>query len=162
MSDRFKKIYLLTMIVGSFLIYMVYYYYTAYFMKAHYKIVEFDHIEVKASIGDKVAYDYNSKTQLLKYRNEQDSLITEKVVLPEATIKEIHQKMWDQMFFDMPDQMIGGPEATTPRYFINMCYQKKCKSIVWDDKAMQKPQYMERVRELKKFIETKIEESETK
>ncbi|WP_133159346.1 hypothetical protein [Solitalea longa] len=162
MSDRFKKIYLLTMIVGSFLIYMGYYYYTAYFKKMHYKIVEFDHVEVKFTKGDEVGYEYNSKTQLLKYRNEQDSLITQKVELPKEAIKEIHQKMWDNMFFDMPDQMIGGDVATTPRFFIEMCYQKKCKSITWDEKANEKPQYMERVRELKQFIESKIEENETK
>src|SRR5262245_16911911 len=119
MSDRFKKVYLLTMIIGSFLVYMVYYYYTAYFAKAHYKFAEFDHIEVKASIGNKVAYDFNSKTQTLKFRNENDSLITEKVVLPDSILKLIHQKMWDQMFFDMPEQMIGGAEASTPRFYIN-------------------------------------------
>ncbi|UKJ09165.1 hypothetical protein [Solitalea lacus] len=162
MNEKAKKIYLLTMIIGSFLIYMGYYYYTAYFKKMHYKMVEFDHLEVKFTKGNEVGYEYNSKTQELRYRNNQDSLIIEKVTLTPEAIKEIHQKMWDLMYFDMPDQMIGGSQATTPRFFINMCYTQKCKSITWDEQAAEKPQYMERVRELKNFIESKIEESEKK
>ncbi|SMO49492.1 hypothetical protein [Solitalea koreensis] len=161
MTDRFKKIYLLTMIIGSFLIYMTYYYYNTYFKKAHYKFVEFENFEVRYTKGDLLLYDYDSKTGILKTRVTPDSISTKTIKLSPETLKSIHQKMWDLMFFDTPDHLTVAdqPGTDAPRYFLEMNYQKKSKSVTWDENYP-KNHYTDKIGELKKFIETRIEENQ--
>jgi hypothetical protein len=140
---------------------MTYYYYNTYFKKAHYKFVEFESFEVRYTKGDALLYEYNSKTGILKTRISADSIKTSTIKLSTETLKSIHQKMWDQMFFDMPNKLTvtdkAGVEA--PRYFLQMNYLKKSKSVTWDENYPRDP-FVDKLGELKKFIENRIEESQ--
>jgi len=74
MSDRNKKIFLALTIIGSFMVYSVYYY-TGILKNAPYKFTEFKSFVFKYGTRDSMINSYNSATGEYHYLNNRDSLV---------------------------------------------------------------------------------------
>ena len=91
MSTKSKKIFLALSIIIPFLIYC-FYYYGMMVKNAPYKFSEFESLTFKYGLGDSLVNQYNSKTALYQYVNENDSLIKKKVKLSKDDLLVLHRQ----------------------------------------------------------------------
>lgn len=136
MSDRARKIYLLTCIFAPFLVYCIYYY-SKMVGKAAYNFKEFEYISYKYGPGNNMLNSYDSRTGIYIFETEtNDSLKKFSVKLTNEELQEIHRKMIDMNFFDIPSAIksvseeYGGVDKGVV-YEIDMAYTRKTKSVKW-------------------------------
>jgi hypothetical protein len=136
MSDRSKKIFLFTIIVGSFLAYSIIYY-AQVLRDAPYNFKEFKSFVIKYGTRDKMLNYYNSTTGEYDHLNRQDSLIKGHLQLTMADLDSLHKGARDLGFWDFPDYELSSDTANpatrdVPRYFIQFNYKRKSKQVLFD------------------------------
>jgi hypothetical protein len=154
MDKQTKKIFLIASIAVPFLIYC-FYYYGMMIKNAPYKFAEFESITLKYGLGDKLINQFNSKTGIFQYENQNDSLITTKIKLNKDDLLYLHRKAADLGFWDFPEFLSGNKNSThaanSPHYYLEFKYQRKTKHVLFDLNYNANPK-------LRKAIETLIEE----
>lgn len=140
MSNRSRKIYLLTCIFAPFLIYCIYYY-VQMVGKAAYNFTEFQYITYKYGTEGNMNNSFDSRTGLYVFETEiSDTLKKFTVKLSKEELQEIHRKMIDINFYDLPDTIksadaeYGGQDKGAV-YNVHMAYTRKIKSVTWSVKS---------------------------
>ena len=136
MSDRNKKIFLATTIVGSFMVYCVYYY-TGILKNAPYKFTEFKSIVFEYGTADSMLNTYNSATGEYQYLNSHDSLIKTHLYLSKDELLVLHRKASDLGFWDFPSHELNNDTANhngakPVRYLMEFNYQRKSKKVLFE------------------------------
>ena len=133
MTDRQKKIFLAICITVPFILYCVYYY-GIMIKNAPYKFSGMESITLKYGLGDSLVNQYDSKTGLYQYINEQDSLVQTKVKLSKDDLLYLHRKAVDMGFWNFPEDMRAKESKipNAPRYYLEFKYQRKSKTVYFD------------------------------
>jgi len=136
MSDRNKKIFLAFTIIGSFMVYSVYYY-TGILKNAPYKFTEFKSFVFKYGTRDSMINSYNSATGEYHYLNNRDSLVKTTLFLTKDDLLYLHRKAADLGLWDFPSNEFGddttGFKGVKPlRYYIEFNYKRKSKKVLFD------------------------------
>src|SRR5947209_3344512 len=129
MSDRNKKIFLALTIVGSFMVYSVYYY-TGILKNAPYKFTEFKSFVFKYGTRDSMVNTYNSATGEYQYLNNRDSLVKTTLFLTKDDLLYLHRKASDLGLWDFPSNELGNDTTSFKgvkplRYYIEFNYNRK-------------------------------------
>jgi hypothetical protein len=136
MTDKSKKTFLLTTIVGSFLIYSIIYY--AQVLKdAPYNLKEFKSFTIKYGTKDSMVNYYNSATGEYTYLNKNDSLIKKHLFLSKSDIDSLHKEARIFGFWDFPANELNNDSTNAnykkvPRYIIQFNYKRKSKLVQFD------------------------------
>lgn len=136
MNDRGKRNFLLITIVGSFLVYCIYYY-AHVFSNAPFKRTEFKSMVFKWGTRDKMVNYYNSTTGEYNYLDNKDSLIKTHVFLNSVDIDSLHVDARRQGLWDFYDDETN-PDSTIPGYkflerdYIEFNYLHKSKKVTFD------------------------------
>lgn len=155
MSDRNKKIFLITCIAVPFLLYCVYYY-SIMIKNAPFKFSEFENITLKAEVGNHLDKSFDSKSGDYQYLNTRDSLIKMNVKMTKDDLLYLHRKAVDLGFWNWPEEMIGDTSGRAPRYTIAYHYQRKSKTVTVDAAYEADPKLKGASLELIKTINTAI------
>lgn len=133
MTDRQKKIFLAICITVPFILYCVYYY-GIMIKNAPYKFSEMESVTLKYGLGDSLVNQYDSKTGIYQYVNDQDSLVQANVKLSKDDLLYLHRKAVDLGFWNFPQDMRvqGNKHPNTPRYYLEYKYQRKSKILYFD------------------------------
>jgi hypothetical protein len=133
MTDRQKKIFLAICITVPFILYCVYYY-GIMIKNAPYKFSEMESITLKYGLGDNLVNQYNSKTGVYQYVNDQDSIVKTQVKLSKDDLLYLHRKAVDLGFWNFPEDMtVKNPaQLNAPHYYLEYKYQRKSKIINFD------------------------------
>lgn len=133
MTDRNKKIFLAICITVPFILYCVYYY-GIMIKNAPYKFSEMESITLKYGLGDSLVNQYDSKTGIYQYVNDQDSLVQAKVKLSKDDLLYLHRKAVDLGFWNFPQDMRvqENKHPNAPRYYLEYKYQRKSKILHFD------------------------------
>jgi hypothetical protein len=150
MTDRSKKTFLLSTIIGSFLIYSVVYY-THVFKNAPYDFKEFKSFVIKYGTRNNMVNYYNSATGQYDYLNKNDSLIKSHLQLTNADLDSLHRNAADLGLWDFPDKETSGDTTNSslvPRYYIEFNYKRKSKQVTYDANFIGPPKLVEANRAL--------------
>jgi len=136
MTDKAKKTFLLTTIVGSFVVYSVIYY-AQVFKHAPYNFSEFKSFVFKYGTRDSMVNYYNSATGEYDYLNKHDSLVKTHLVLTKTELDSLHVDARHLGFWDFPDVETNTDSTSpgygkAPRYFIQFNYKRKSKQALFD------------------------------
>jgi len=136
MTNQSKKTFLLSTIIGSFVIYSVIYY-VHVFKLAPYNFKEFKSFTIKYGTMDKMLNSYNSVTGEYNYLNNKDSLIKTHLNLTHAELDSLHKAAADFGFWDFPDVELNTDTTNpnrdkVPRYDIQYAYKRKSKHVQFD------------------------------
>src|ERR1700744_2648399 len=137
MNDRGKRNFLLITIIGSFVLYSIYYY-AHVLSNAPYKRTEFKSFIFKYGTRDKMVNYYNSITGEYDYLNKKDSLIKTLLFLTAADIDSLHKAASIQGLWDFPDDETSLPDSTKLGYkdlerdYIEYNYLHKSKKVTFD------------------------------
>ncbi len=161
MSTKSKKIFLALSIIIPFLIYC-FYYYGMMVKNAPYKFSEFESLTFKYGLGDSLVNQYNSKTALYQYVNENDSLIKKKVKLSKDDLLVLHRRAAQLGFWNFPSKIVneGQPLKNTPHYYIELSYKKKSKNVLFDLDYNGDPKLKDAVRRLIEEVSNTINDAE--
>jgi hypothetical protein len=161
MSSKSKKIFLALSIIVPFLIYC-FYYYGMMVKNAPYKFSEFESLTFKYGIGDSLENQYNSKTGLYQYVNKNDSLIKKTVRLTKDDLLVLHRRAAQLGYWNFPSEIINENTSKTqsPRYFIELRYQRKTKAVIFDLDYNGDPKLKDAVRRLIEEISNTINDAE--
>lgn len=137
MSDKAKKVFVILTIAVPFLLYCVYYY-SHMIKNAPYKFSEFQSFTIKYGTPDSMLNIYDSKTGAYQYLNRHDSLVKLNMPLGTNNLLYLHRKAADIGFWDFPAQELNTDSAKfkghkTVRYFIQFNYQRKSKTVLFDE-----------------------------
>lgn len=136
MKQRTKVIFLALMVIGSFLIYCVYYY--ANMVKnAPFRYSDFEYIEIRYGKRDSMLNTYNSKTQDYQYLDRNNELVKKKLVLTSDDLLYLHRKAMEMGFWNVDDDMTTVREDSlakpdVPRYILAFKYKEKGKTVTMD------------------------------
>ncbi len=136
MTDKSKKTFLLTTILGSFLLYSLIYY-AHVFKNAPYKFKEFKSFSIKYGTKDSMVNYYNSATGEYTYLNKNDSLIKKHLYLNTSELDSLHKEASLFGFWDFPDNELNDDTTkpnhnNVPRYVIQFNYLRKSKTVQFD------------------------------
>ena len=163
MSERGKKIFLGICIIIPFVLYCAYYY-SIMIKNAPCKFAEFESLTFKYWQGDRLINQYESKTGIYKYVNDQDSMITSKVKLNKDDLLYLHRKAAEQGFWNFPDNITGldssSKTSRTPHYYIEYKYQHKTKKVLFDGTYNQDQKLKDAAKQLVLEISTVINDAE--
>ena len=165
MSLRAKKIFLLFSIILPFAFYC-FYYYGMMIKNAPYKFAEFDSITFNYGTGDSLINKYNSKTGDYQYVNSRDSLVKMHLRLTKDDLLYLHRKAADLGFWNFPSKIgyatteIGYHKA--PHYYIQFKYQRKTKTVLFDDAFDGKPELKDAAEHLIKEIQGRLDDAESR
>ncbi len=165
MSLRAKKIFLLISIILPFLLYC-FYYYGMMVKNAPYKFAEFDSITFNYGTGDNMLNRYNSKTGEYQYVNSRDSVVKMHLKLNYDDLIYLHRKAADLGFWNFPSKIgydsmeVGFNKA--PHYYIQFKYQRKTKTVLFDDAFDGKPELKDAAEHLIKELQGKLQEAENR
>lgn len=161
MSNKSKKIFLALSIIIPFLIYC-FYYYGMMVKNAPYKFSEFESLTFKYGLGDSLINQYNSKTAIYQYVNEQDSLIKKKVKLTKDDLLVLHRRAAQLGFWNFPSEIVnkGEPLKNTPHYYIELTYKRKSKAVLFDLDYKGDPKLKDAVRRLIEEISNSVNDAE--
>ena len=143
MESRSKKIFLIACVVVPFLIYCIIYY-AQVFKNAPYKFSEFKSIVFQYGTPDSMLNRYDSNTGDYQYVNAHDSVIKIKLHLPKEQLLYLHRKAAELGFWDWPSDERGDTTVRhngqkAPRYFMQFNYQRKSKTITFDESFIGDP-----------------------
>lgn len=161
MSNKSKKIFLALSIIIPLLIYC-FYYYGMMVKNAPYKYSEFESLTFKYGLGDSLINQYNSKTAIYQYVDEQDSLIKKKVKLTKDDLLVLHRRAAQLGFWNFPSEIINKDEPlkNTPHYYIELNYKRKSKKVIFDLDYKGDPKLKDAVRRLIEEISNTINDAE--
>lgn len=136
MTDKNKKTFLFSTIIGSFAIYC-FIYYAHVFKVAPYNFKEFKSFVFKYGTKDSMVNSYNSATGEYTYLNNKDSLVRKHLILTRAELDTLHKDASNLGLWDFPDREINN-DTVNPgnkkvlRYFIQFNYKRKSKKALFD------------------------------
>ena len=161
MTDRGKKIFLLTCIIVPFVVYCVYYY-GVMIKNAPYKFSEFKSLTFKYGFGNNLNNQYNSDTGVYQYVNENDSLLTTKVKLSEADLQDLHRKAAELGFWNFPEVIESEAKTNknTPHYYIEYNYERKSKHVLFDMAYNKDEKLKNAITQLIKELSNKISDAQ--
>ena len=136
MSNRAKAIFLGLCIIGSFLIYCVYYY-SNMLKNAPFRFSDFESIEITYGMPDEMLNQYNSKTQAFQYLTKGDSLIQTSLKMRDDDLLYLHRKAQELGFWNVDDDMTTlrknpAEGMDVPRYILKYTYKDKSKEVTLD------------------------------
>ena len=136
MTDTSKKVFLLTTIIGSFLLYTVIYY-AQVFRDAPFIREEFQSFNIRYGTRDKMVNYYNSATGEYDYLNKRDSLVKTQLHLTNGDIDTLHKDAAELGFWDFPSNELDYDSThagfgQAPRYVIQFNYKRKSKQVQFD------------------------------
>jgi hypothetical protein len=163
MTNRAKKIFLLSTVVIPFIIYGTVYY-APIIRNAPFKAKEFVSVEYKWGLGDSLVNSYNSATGAYQYLNDQDSLVIKHVNLNARDKKFLDSNADEQGFWNLPT-VVANNETDIKnkkllRYFIKFNYQKKSKEVTYFANFNGTPRMKSAAAQMQKIIEQTIIEAE--
>lgn len=161
MSNRFKKIFLAATVVVPFLVYCLYYY-GMMVKNAPYKFSEFKSIVFKYGKGDSLVNQYNSKTGDYEYKTRDGRLVKRNLRLSKDELLYLHRKASDLGFWNFPEQELRKDtmKVVSPRYLIQFNYEKKSKTVIYDDGFDGDPSLKDANQRLIKEIQKVLDEAE--
>jgi hypothetical protein len=136
MTDNSKKIFLFSIIVGSFTLYSLIYY-AQVFREAPYNFTEFKSFTIRYGNRNNMANYYNSATGEYDYLNKSDSLVKTKLFLTKVELDTLHTDASNLGFWDFPDSEVNNlPNqpgyGSAPRYVIEFNYKRRSKKVEFD------------------------------
>lgn len=134
MTNKSKKIFLALSVIVPFMLYC-FYYYGMMVKNAPYKFSEFESLTFKYGAGNNLINQYDSRTQNYQYVTKTDSLIKKKVKLTKDDLLYLHRKAAQLGFWDFPSEVLNTSETSnsaSPRYYIELKYQRKTKTVLFD------------------------------
>jgi len=136
MTDQKKKIFLFTIIIGSFTVYSLIYY-SHVFKDAPYNFKEFKSFVFRYGAKDSMVNYFNSTTGEHDYLNKKDSLIKSHLVLTTADLDSLHKAARSLGFWDFPNYELSADTTSdegkhVPRYSIEFNYKRKVKHVLFD------------------------------
>lgn len=156
MSDRGKKIFLALSIIIPFMLYCGYYYYDM-IRRAPYNFEKFEYLVVKFGKADAMVNVLDTRTGTFQYIDTRnDSLIKLEIELNRDEIQAIHRKLYESTFFIFDENMLTNNPAAT-RYYIEAAYQKKTKTVLWDNDYIARRRETEKLADIMKVVQTAIE-----
>lgn len=165
MNESGKRNFLLVTIIGSFVLYSVYYY-SHVLANAPFKRSEFKSIVFKYGTRDKMVNYYNSATGEYDYLDKKDSLIKTHLSLTPADIDSLHKAAFVQGLWDFPDDETSIPDSTKLGYenlerdYIEYNYLHKSKKVTFDANYGGPVRLADANRELVKKIKKTLNEAE--
>ena len=130
---------------------------------APYKFSEFESLSIKYGTNANLANQYNSKTGEYQYLNKQDSLIRKRVKLTKDDLLLLHRKAAQLGYWNFPSQIVNEEKqvnSETLRYIIEFNYERKKKSVVFDNNYNGDPKLTDAARRLIGEITTSINDAE--
>jgi hypothetical protein len=165
MTDRQKKIFLAICIVVPFMAYC-FYYYGIMIKNAPYKFTEMESISLKYGLGDSLINQFDSKTGLYQYLNDQDSLVKTQVKLSKDDLLYLHRKAVELGFWNFPQNMRLNPaertHKTAPHYYLEFIYQRKSKILDFDANYAGNEKLKDAAKILLETVSTTINDAEDK
>lgn len=136
MSNKAKSIFLGLCIIGSFLIYCVYYY-SNMLKNAPFRFSDFESIEITYGTPDEMLNNYNTKTQEFQYLTKEDSLIRTTLNMRDDDLLYLHRKAQELGFWNVDDDMTTARQDAedgqdVPRYILKYTYKEKSKEVTLD------------------------------
>ena len=163
MSDRAKKIFLAICIITPFLLYCVYYY-SIMVKNAPYRFSDFESITFKYGLGDSLVNQYDSKTGVYQYVDENDSLVKTNVKLTKDELLYLHRKAAENGFWNFPEVLtntVPDPrKLNAPHYYIEYKYKMKSKHVLFDASYNEKPKLADAAKQLTKEISNMINDAQ--
>ncbi|WP_256004705.1 MULTISPECIES: hypothetical protein [Pedobacter] len=163
MSSRAKKIFILFTIVVPFLIYCVIYY-TPMLRNAPFKSAEFESIEYKWGVGDKLENSYNSATGEYIYVNVRDSVVRTNVKLRQNDIIYLHNKANELGLWNFPEVIANtGADLKSPRVLrheIRFNYKRKSKQVTFMADYNEIPKLRDVAGQMIKLVRQSISDAE--
>lgn len=163
LTDK-RKLFVVFSIVVPFIVYCVYYY-ASIIRHAPFRYDQFQKLEYRTYRFGKVRSILNSETGEYSYYNRKDSLVHRHIVLTPAEMKEIHEKMRDILFWDMPK--VSGDSTQKHRndvllVYIKADYKRASKTVWWQKNYFADLTLDGRMSELARFIDTQADEALTR
>ncbi len=160
LTDK-RKLFVVFSIVVPFIVYCVYYY-SSLIHHAPFRYDQFKKIEYRTFRYGKPRTVINSETGEFTYYNRKDSLIHTHIVLSPAAMKDIHEKMRDILFWDIP--LLAGDSTQkhrndVPLVYIKVDYLRASKRVWWQKNYFADLTLDGRMGEITKFIDAKANEA---
>jgi hypothetical protein len=162
MTNKSKKIFLALSVIVPFMLYC-FYYYGMMVKNAPYKFSEFESLTFKYGPGDSLINQYESKTHHYQFVTKADSLVKKKVKLTKDDLLYLHRKAAQLGFWDFPSEVTNTEESSnpsSPRYYIELKYQRKTKKVLFDSDYNGDPKLKDAVRLLIEEIDRTISDAE--
>jgi hypothetical protein len=163
MTSRGKKIFIAVTVIVPFLIYSIIYY-KEKFVYANFKAKDFVSFEYKWGIEKESENSYNSVTGAYQYHDNQDSLISKKVILTKADFKFLDSVADVQGFWNLPD-ILANTEADYKnpkilRYEMKFVYKNDTKSVVLLSNYNRNDRMRSAALQMQKTIEQQLADAE--
>ena len=163
MSKRAKVIFLSLSIFGSFFLYCVYYY-SNMVKNAPYRSFELESIVFKYGTGTDLENQFDSKTGVFQYVNNNDSLVSTNVKLNKNDFIYIHHKAAALGFWNFPDDMTETAEPQpiekSTRYYLEFNYKEKTKKMLLDVAYSGNPKLHDAAKSLIEEVQRLISDAE--
>lgn len=136
MTKRTKTIFLGLCVIGSFLIYCVFYY--ANMVKnAPFRFSDFESITLQYGMRDSMLNSYNSMTNDYQYLTNEGEVVQKKLKLSKDDLLYLHRKAMEMGFWNVEDDMTTIRQDSLdgldiPRYILEYTYKDKGKRVVFD------------------------------
>jgi len=136
MSKTAKTIFLGLCVIGSFLIYCVYYY-SNMLRNAPFRFSDFEYIDIRYGEPDAMLNSYNSATGEYRFLNKQDQVVEKTLKLTDDDLLYIHRKAMEMGFWNVDDDMTTSRRDSTaggrvPRFVLELKYSGKGKRVAID------------------------------
>jgi len=156
-----RKLFVIFSIVVPFIVYSVYYYATL-ISHAPYRYDQFMGFEYKTFRNGQMRTHINSKTGEFSYFNRKDSLIQTKIQISSSELKDIHEKLRDIIFWDIP--LVAGDSTQKHRtdvllVYLKVKYKRAEKTVWWQDNYFADRKLDERMAEISTYINSKASEA---
>ncbi len=140
-------------------------YYRQIFRPSPYDFSEFKSIVFKYGEGDSLGNQYNSETGEYQYLNRSNQLVKTQMYLTRNDLLYLHRKAAELGFWDFPAKELNTDTTNTNgvkhfRYFIELNYGQKTKTVLFDANYDGPQQLVEANRLLIKEIESVINEAD--
>jgi hypothetical protein len=135
------------------------------FKPSPYDFSEFKSIVFKYGEGDSLVNQYNSETGEYQYLNRQNVLVKTHLYLTHSDLLYLHRKAAEAGFWDFPAKLLNTDTTNTNgakpfKYLVELNYQHKTKTVLFDANYNGSPQLADANRLLIKEIESVISEAD--
>lgn len=157
MSDRYKKIYLIVMVVVPFLIYCGYYY-SEMIRKAPYKFGDFRTITIDFNAPDGRETHIDIGTGTVIYARPGEQPLKDTISFGAEELREFHRNLYTNNFFDMPHEMKneGSTDPSTGMYVIKAIYTGKQYKVVYETNYRGNKRYKDKLGRIIAYIESNV------
>ena len=136
MKQRTKVIFLALTVIGSFMIYCVYYY-SNMIKNAPFRYSDFEYISIQYGTRDSMLNSYNSATHEYQYLERNKELVKKNLVLSSDDLLYLHRKAMEMGFWNVDDDMTTPRQDSlekidVPRYILTFQYKEKGKTVTVD------------------------------